>query len=189
MFDRSKGRCPGGRIYDAGTIHLKILGHKVQMDINPGEVFVAQGLDKGHGAVPEEYWSYTVAVILAVASRGLNLADLGQSNLACVASSDFAPWPKLRFIDMGSWLEDQPGQPPAWPSRNSLWSFMSGHRAADKRATLKSILHNLRSPEEIHCAVRSILSPPFQEALRETLRGSELRNIWCAAPGKGSMLD
>ena len=50
--------------------------------------------------------SYTVAVILAVALRGLNLADLGQSN---VANSDLAPWPKLRFIDMGSWLEDQPG--------------------------------------------------------------------------------
>ena len=157
------------RIYDAGAIHLKILGHKVQMDIIIQEKFtLLRDWIKAHGAVPEEYWSYTVAVISAVASRGLNLADLGQSNLACVASSDSAPWPKLRFIDMGSWLEDQPGQPPAWPSRDSqLWSFMSGHIAADKVATLKSISHNLRSPEEIHCAVRSILSPPFQEALRE----------------------
>ena len=55
------------RIYDAGTIHLKILGRKVQMDIIVQEKFtLLRDWIKAHGAVPEEYWSYTVAVISAV---------------------------------------------------------------------------------------------------------------------------
>ena len=121
---------------------------------------------KINGALPEEYWSYTIAVVSAVAARGLNLADLGQSNLACEATS--GPWPKLRFLDLGSWYENKEGEPPAWPSRDSqLWSFMSGHIEAAKVATLKSIAHGFKSIEEVRSSVRSVLSPAFQQALKE----------------------
>ena len=101
-----------------------------------------------------------------MAARGLNLADLGQSNLACEATA--GPWPKLRFTDLGSWYENKEGEPPAWPSRDSqLWSFMSGHIEAAKVATLKSIAHGFKSIEEVHSSVRSVLSPAFQQALKE----------------------
>ena len=101
-----------------------------------------------------------------MAARGLNLADLGQSNLACEATS--GPWPKLRFLDLGSWYENKEGEPPAWPSRDSqLWSFMSGHIEAAKVATLKSVAHGFKSIEEVRSSVRSVLSPAFQQALKE----------------------
>ena len=119
---------------------------------------------KVNGALPEEYWSYTIAVVSAVAARGLNLADLGQSNLACEATS--GPWPKLRFLDLGSWYENKEGEPPAWPD-SQLWSFMSSRIEAAKVATLKSIAHGIKSIHEVHSSVRSVLSPAFQQALKE----------------------
>ena len=155
------------RIYDAGQIHMKVSGRKVAMDlIVQQKLVLLRDFIKINGALPEEYWSYTVAVVSAVAARGLNLADLGQSNLACEATSGL--WPKLRFLDLGSWYENKEGEPQVWPSRDSqLWSFMSGHIEATKVATLKSIAHGFKSIEEVRSSVRSVLSPAFQQALKE----------------------
>ena len=155
------------RIYDAGQIHMKVSGRKVAMDlIVQQKLVLLRDFIKINGALPEEYWSYTIAVVSAVAARGLNLADLGQSNLACEATS--GPWPKVRFLDLGSWHENKEGEPPAWPSRDSeLWSFMSGHIEAAKVATLKSIAHGFKSIEEVHSSVRSVLRPAFPQALKE----------------------
>ena len=70
------------RIYDAGQIHMKVSGRKVAMDlIVQQKLVLLRDFIKINGALPEEYWSYTIAVVSAVAARGLNLADLGQSNL------------------------------------------------------------------------------------------------------------
>ena len=38
---------------------------------------------------------------------------------------------------------------------------------AAKVATLKSIAHGFKSIEEVHSSVRSVLSPAFQQALKE----------------------
>ena len=120
------------QIYDAGQIQMKVAGRKVPMDLIVQQKLVLLG------PLPEEYWSYTIAVVAAVAARGLNLADLGQSNLAAEESS--GPWPKLRFLDLGSWCENKEGEPPSWPSRDSqLWSFMSGHLEQAKVATLSIV--------------------------------------------------
>ena len=138
------------QIYDAGQIQMKVAGRKVPMDlIVQQKLVLLRDVIKSNGALPEEYWSYIIAVVSAVAARGLNLADLGQSNLASEASS--APWPKLRFVDLGSWYENKEGEPPAWPTRDSqLWTFMSGHLEPAKVATLKSIAHGFKSIHEVH---------------------------------------
>ena len=176
------------QIYDAGQIQMKVSGRKVPMDLIVQQKLVPlRDVIKRNGALPEEYWSYIIAVVSAIAARGLNLADLGQSNLAPKVTS--GPWPKLRFVDLTSWYENKEGEPPAWPTRNSqLWSFMSGHLETAKVATLKSIAHGFKSIHEVHCSVHGVLSPAFQLALSwgssGVLHSARNATCWCASPSK-----
>ena len=148
------------QIFDAGKIQMKVGGYSVTMDLVVQQKMVLlRDVIKRNGPLPEEYWSYIVAVVSAISARRLNLADLGQSNLAAEVGS--GPWPKLRFVDLGSWRELKAEEAPSWPSRDSqLWTFMSGHLESAKVATLKSI-------HEVHSSVRSVLSPAFQQALKD----------------------
>ena len=136
------------RIHDCGKIQ-----------VNVGNLVVQQ---KMGGPLAEEYWSYIVAVVSAVSARRLSVADLGQSNLAVEVGA--AAWPKLRFLDLGSWHELKAEEAASWPSRDSqLWTFMSGHLESSKVATLKSIAHGFKSIHEVHTSVRSVLSEAPKE--------------------------
>ena len=155
------------QIYDCGKIQMKVGGYSVAMDLVVQQKMVLlRDFMKRAGPLPEEYWSYIVAVVAAISARRLSMADLGQSNLAAEAGT--GPWPKLRFLDLGSWRELKAEEAPSWPSRDSqLWTFMSGHLESAKVATLKSIAHGFKSIHEVHSSVRSVLSPAFQQALKD----------------------
>ena len=143
---------------------MKVGCYSVAMDLVVQQKMVLlRDFIKRAGPLPEEYWSYIVAVVAAISARRLSMADLGQSNLAAEAGT--GPWPKLRFLDLGSWRELKAEEAPSWPSRDSqLWTFMSGHLESAKVATLKSIAHGFKLIHEVRSSVRSVLSPAFQQA-------------------------
>ena len=85
------------QIYDAGQIQMEVAGREVPMDlIVQQKLVLLRDVIKNKGPLPEEYWSYIIAVVAAVAARGLNLADLGQSNLAAEEMA-FARQPAVEF--------------------------------------------------------------------------------------------
>ena len=140
---------------------MSVGNYSVTMDLVVQQKMVLlRDFIKQAGPLPEEYWSYIVAVVSAVSARRLSVADLGQSNLAVEVGS--GPWPKLRFLDLGSWHELKAEEAASWPSRDSqLWTFMSGHLDSAK------VAHSFKSIHEVHTSVRSVLSPGFQQALKD----------------------
>ena len=105
----------------AGQVFCSVAGKCVPMDliIQARHTLLSQYLEGT--AVPDEFWSYVLCVIAALAFRRIMLADLGKSNLT-ILPGDI---PRLRFIDLGSWEDLPPHESTRWPSKNSqLWSFM-----------------------------------------------------------------
>ena len=121
-------------IYFSGQVHCNVAGKCVTLDLIIQTKHVLLKHFLAETSVPDEFWSYVLCVIAALASKKLVLADLGKSNLAVLPVGP----PRLRVIDLGTW-EVLPDHAKAKrPSKDSqLWSFISSSLEAEKVSALR----------------------------------------------------